>query len=63
MSDLSRLILSNLAYNDSFSRRVAPFLSEEYFEDNSDKIIFKIVSGFIKEYNTTPTKDAITVGN
>ena len=61
MSDLSRLILSNLAYNDSFSRRVAPFLSEEYFEDNSDKIIFKIVSGFIKEYNTTPTKDAIII--
>jgi len=61
MSDLSRLILSNLAYNDSFSRRVAPFLSEEYFEDNSDKIIFKIVSGFIKEYNTTPTKDAIMI--
>jgi len=55
MSDLSRLIISNLAYNDSFSRRVAPFLSEDYFETRTDKIVYKIVSDFIKEYNTTPT--------
>jgi|TARA_R110000868_G_scaffold246429_2_gene503074 replicative DNA helicase len=61
MSDLSRLILSNLAYNDVFSRRVAPFLSEEYFESSSDKIVYKIVSTFIKEYNTPPTKDAILI--
>jgi len=61
MSDLSRLILFNLAYNDSFSRRVAPFLSEEYFEARTDKVVFKIVSNFIKEYNTTPTKDAILI--
>ena len=61
MSDLSRLILSNLAYNDSFSRRVAPFLTEDYFESHSDKIIYRIISDFIKEYNTTPTKDAILV--
>jgi len=61
MSDLSRLIISNLAYNDSFSRRVAPFLSEDYFETRTDKIVYKIVSDFIKEYNTTPTKDAILI--
>ena len=61
MSDLSRLILSNLAYNDSFSRRVAPFLSEEYFETKTDKVVYTIVSDFIKEYNTTPTKDAIII--
>ena len=61
MSDLSKIILSNLAYNDSFSRRVAPFLKSEYFESFADKVIFKIVSEFIREYNSTPSKDAISV--
>ena len=61
MSDLSKLILSNLAYNDSFSRRVAPFLKGEYFESFADKTIFNIISNFIREYNTTPSRDAIVV--
>jgi len=61
MSDLSKLILSNLAYNDSFSRRVAPFLKGEYFESFADKTIFHIISNFIREYNTTPSRDAIFV--
>jgi len=61
MSDLSKLILSNLAYNDSFSRRVAPFLKGEYFESFADKTVFHIISNFIREYNTTPSRDAIVV--
>ena len=61
MSDLSKIILSNLAYNDSFSRRVAPFLKTEYFESYTEKIVFKIISDFIREYNSTPSKDAILV--
>tara|TARA_Y100001972_G_scaffold127194_1_gene183292 strand:+ start:1144 stop:2544 length:1401 start_codon:yes stop_codon:yes gene_type:complete len=61
MSDITKLILSNLAYNDSFSRRVAPFLLEDYFEEHSNKVVFKIISSFIKEYNTTPTKDAMLI--
>lgn len=61
MSDLSKIILSNLAYNDSFSRRVAPFLKTEYFESYTDKVVFKIISDFIREYNATPSKDAILV--
>lgn len=61
MSDLSKIILSNLAYNDSFSRRVAPFLKTEYFESYTEKIVFKIISDFIREYNATPSEDAILV--
>ena len=61
MSDLSKIILSNLAYNDSFSRRVAPFLQDSFFESHADKIVFKIIFDFIKQYNCNPTKDAILV--
>mgnify|MGYP003117708828 FL=1 len=61
MSDLSKIILSNLAYNDSFSRRVAPFLQDSFFESHADKILFRIIFDFIKQYNCNPTKDAIIV--
>ena len=61
MSDLTNIILSNLAYNDKYSRKVFPFLDEKYFEQFPDKIVFRMISNFIKEYNTTPTKDAIVI--
>jgi len=61
MADISEIILSNLAYNDKFSRRVCPFLEERYFDNFSEKIIFNIINTFIRDYNTIPTKDAILV--
>tara|TARA_Y100001973_G_C5179812_1_gene324157 strand:- start:89 stop:1495 length:1407 start_codon:yes stop_codon:yes gene_type:complete len=61
MSDLTKVILSNLAYNEKYSRKVFPFLEERYFENFSDKVVFRIVSEFIKEYNSIPTKEAIVI--
>ena len=61
MSDLSKIILSNLAYNEKYSRRVSPFLEDSYFENYSEKIIFRVISEFIRSYNTIPTKEAIVV--
>ena len=61
MSDLTKVILSNLAYNEKYSRKVFPFLEERYFENFSDKVVFRIVSDFIKDYNSVPTKEAIVI--
>ena len=61
MSELPKIILSNLAYNEKYSRKVSPFLQEKYFDNFSDKIIFRIISTFIREYNSIPSKDAILV--
>jgi archaellum biogenesis ATPase FlaH len=42
-------------------RKVYPFLKAEYFTDNSEKVIFKKITSFIDEFNSTPTKDALVI--
>jgi hypothetical protein len=54
-------ILSNLMYNETYMRKVFPFLKEEYFSDPNTKIVFKHIGDFINKYNTLPSKDALEI--
>lgn len=58
---IERVILNNLLNSDEYTRKVLPFLKEEYFHDDSEKVVFKIVHDFIIKYNTIPTSDIITL--
>jgi replicative DNA helicase len=58
---IEQTILSHLAYNEEYSRKVLPFLKEEYFVDPSHKITFKLVNGYINKYNGLPSKEAILI--
>ena len=55
------LILSSLVFNEDYARKVIPFLKAEYFQDSAAKEVYEVVDGFIKKYNTQPTKEAIKV--
>ncbi len=54
-------ILKNLIYNEEYTRKVVPFLSEEYFKDHAEKLVFKEIQDFITKYNTPPTYEALLV--
>ena len=56
---LEQTVLKNLIYNEDYLRKVLPFIKDEYFSDNSDKIVFKEILSFTEQYNTTPTIEAI----
>ena len=56
-----KVILQNLISNDEYSRRVIPFIRDEYFHNNIDKKIFSIVRDYIISYNGIPTKEAIVL--
>ena len=56
-----KVILQNLISNDEYSRRVIPFIKDEYFHNNIDKKIFSIVRDYIIAYNGIPTKEAIVL--
>ena len=56
---IEQLILRNLVHNEDYLRKVLPFIKDEYFSDNSDKIVFKEILSFTEQYNTTPTIEAI----
>jgi replicative DNA helicase len=58
---IEQTILSHLAYNEEYSRKVLPFLKEEYFVDPSHKITFKLVDAYINKYNGLPSKEAILI--
>jgi archaellum biogenesis ATPase FlaH len=42
-------------------RKVIPFLKQDYFLDNNEKIIYQKISKFIDEYNAIPSKDALVI--
>ena len=54
-------ILKNLLQNEDYARKVLPFLNEEYFTENSDKIVFKQINNFILKYNSLPNKEALNI--
>jgi hypothetical protein len=42
-------------------RKVIPFLKRDYFIDSTDKILYDKIKSFIDEYNSIPSKDALTI--
>lgn len=59
--NFEHIILHNLVANEQYSRKIIPFLSKEYFHDRTDKTVFGIISNFIIEYNSLPTKEALYI--
>ncbi len=54
-------ILRNLIHNEDYLRKVIPFLKDEYFYDQSQKIIFNLINEFVKKYNKTPTEESLQI--
>ena len=61
MNRLEQSILKNLVYNEEFTRRVLPFIQPEYFNDNSEKLVFNEVKEFIEKYKSLPTHEALVI--
>ena len=58
---IERLILSHLIHNENFSRKVVPYVKSEYFEDSSEKIVFKLIQEYILKHNDLPTKQSLLI--
>ncbi|NDB61453.1 DNA primase, partial [bacterium] len=58
---LEQTILKNLIKNEVYTRKVLPFLKEEYFSNTEDRLLFKEVAGFVLKYNQQPTFDALNI--
>lgn len=60
METLSRTILRSLLTNESYLRKVIPFLKPNYFE-GPPKVIFKQIGAFVDKHNTLPTLEAFRI--
>lgn len=61
MTDVEKLILHNLLKNETYARKVTPFLKREYFHDRGLRFVFETIHEFIIKYNNLPTKEAIYI--
>jgi replicative DNA helicase len=56
---IEKTILSHLIYNEPYSRKVLPFLKDEYFHTFSDKTVYNLVKEYVEKYNALPTKEVL----
>ena len=59
--NIENTILSNLVHNEEYARRVIVFLKGEYFQSNTDKIVFDEIQTFYSKYNDVPSKEALRI--
>lgn len=58
---LEQTILKNLIKDRNYTRKVLPFLKEEYFGNMEDRLLFKEVADFLLKYGEQPTFDALDI--
>ncbi len=55
------IIISKLIKEESYSRKVLPFIKEEYFEDLTHKVIFSEIRSYIDKYEGLPESSALKI--
>lgn len=58
---IENIVLSNLVYNDEYTRKVLPYIKDEYFQDQDERYIFNTIQAFVAQYNSLPSKEAIVL--
>lgn len=58
---IENLILSNLIFDESYCRRVLPFIKPNFFSEESEKTIYTKISEFILKYDCLPSKEALLI--
>jgi replicative DNA helicase len=61
MDRIEAIIIRGLMYEETYTRRVIPFIKTEYFEDREEKAIYKIIHDFLDNYHTLPNAESILV--
>ena len=56
---IEKTILSHLVFNEAYARKTLPFLKDEYFQNQSDKVVYKLIQDYVTKYNNTPTKEVL----
>ena len=59
--NLEVTILSNLIYNEAYTRKVLPFIKQDYFTLRSYKVIFMEIHEYITNYDACPSLNALSI--
>ena len=58
---IENTILSGLVFNEEYTRKVIPFLKDEYFDDHNERLIFGEIKQYMDKYNGLPTREALRI--
>jgi replicative DNA helicase len=58
---LETTILSQLLHNDDYCRKAIPFLKEEYFHEETERILYTTIQNHLNDYNTLPTTEILSI--
>ena len=61
MTTTEQLILCNLMHNEKYSRRVIPYIQEEYFQSRIEKLVFSEIKTHTLKYKSLPSKETIKI--
>ena len=54
-------ILRNLLCNEEYFRKVVPFIKGEYFQEQSERVLFEEIQDFSNKYDKYPTKEVLII--
>lgn len=62
MDKIENVILHSLITNQEYTRKVLPFLKQEYFSDSIEETkLFGVIKEYVEKYNALPSKTALMV--
>ena len=61
MMQITTLILSQLLHNEDYTRKVFPFLKDEYFDNPVDQSIYRIIRYYVETYHKRPNQDVLRI--
>ena len=58
---IEEITLSKLILNDTYTKKVLPFIKDEYYDSQSHKILFSTLSEYVNKFETTPEPNALKI--
>ena len=61
LSTLETTILKGFIHNEDYTRKVLPYVKDEYFETSVGRSIFHLCTGYFVKYGQCPSKESLSV--
>ena len=58
---IEEITLSKLILNDTYTKKVLPFIKDDYFDSSSHRILFSTLSEYVNKFETTPEPNALKI--
>ena len=56
-----QVVMNCLFADEAYVRKALPFVDREYFQNESNKVVFDLMRTHIEKYNDLPTKDSLLI--